>query len=347
MKMTMPDLVGAGATSRAVDLGNRYGLMKPPELTAEIASRRWRELNRLIHACMVIHGVGRDRRPFQRLLRTAGALVGAARGIFYVRCDSEVALETAAASGFLRGVPERLRCGGDLALAAMRVGKPLLVSRPTESRLEEEMRWLGESSCVVFPILRQGQPWAVLQLLRSEAFSEEEVVLLWMYALVVEDALPSLAQAVRATEAPISATSTQPGLISVSDFESRMDWEIECLLWGGRSCSVLRLSLGRKSGAEEPTEPFRTGKVLRVVRGCLRGVDLLAPGSAGDLLVLLPEMDAQEGQQVAQKIRRTLVQSRVLGEESAVIHSLRIAQVTCPDQGKRREDLLRSLDSQT
>jgi hypothetical protein len=58
-------------------------------------------------------------------------------------------------------------------------------------------------------------------------------------------------------------------------------------------------------------------------------------------------MDAQEGQQVAQKIRRTLVQSRALGEESAVIHSLRIAQVTCPDQGRRREDLLRTLDSQT
>lgn len=347
MKMTMADSEGAGAISRVVDLGNRYGLMKPPELTAEIASRRWRELNRLIHACMVIHGVGRDRRPFQRLLRTAGALVGASRGIFYVCCDSEAALEMAAASGFLRGVPERLRRGGDLAVAAMRVGKPLLVSRPTDSRLEEEMRWLGESSCVVFPILRQGQPWGVLQLLRSEAFSEEEAVLLWMYALVVEDALPSLTQTVRATEAPVSASRTQPGLISISDFESRMDWEIECLLWGGRSCSVLRISLGRKSVAEESTELLRTGKVLRVVRSCLRGVDLLAPDSSGDLLVLLPDMDAQEGQQVAQKIRRTLVQSRALGEESAVIHSLRIAQVTCPDQGRRREDLLRTLDSQT
>ena len=115
MKMTMPNLQGAGGSSRADEIGNRYGLMKPPELTPEIASRRWRELNRLIHACMVLHGVGADRRPFQRLLRTAGALVGAARGIFYVRCDSESALDMAASSGFLRGVPERLRSGSELA----------------------------------------------------------------------------------------------------------------------------------------------------------------------------------------------------------------------------------------
>ncbi|MCI0409908.1 MAG: hypothetical protein L0191_15330, partial [Acidobacteria bacterium] len=205
---------------------------------------------------------------------------------------------------------------------------------------------LGESSCVVFPILREGQPWGVLQLLRSEAFSEEEAVLLWMYALVVEDALPSLAQAVRDNEPSISSTSSHAGLISLSVFESRLDWELECVLWGGRSSTLLRISLSPHGGGPQE-EPLRQSKVLRVVRSCLRGVDLVSPGAAGDLLVFLPEMDASEGQQVAQKIRRALVQSRVLGEESAVIHSLRIAQATCPDQGKRREDLLRSLDSQT
>jgi GAF domain-containing protein len=346
MKMVKQSLDGTGGSSRADEIGRRYGLMKPPELTAEIASRRWRELNRLMHACMVLRGMGLERRPFQRLLRTAGAMVGATRGIFYVRCEGESALETVASSGFVRGVPERLRSGSELAAATLGMGKPLLVSRPTESCLEEEMRWLGESSCVVFPILRQGQPWGALQLMRPEAFSEEEAVLLWMYALVVEDALPSLAEAVRAGEIPHSATS-QPGLISLSVFETRLEWELECVLWGGRSSTLLRISLGHKGAGDQIKEPLRQGKVLRVVRGCLRGVDLLSPGPAGELLVFLPEIDAQEGQQVAQKIRRSLVQSRVLGEESAVIHALRIAQATCPEQGKRRDDLFRSLDSQT
>ena len=347
MKMIKPELHGAGGSSCSDEIGNRYGLMKPPELTAEIASRRWRELNRLIHACMVLHGVGRERRPFQRLLRTAGALVGASRGIFYLRGEDDSSLEAAASSGFLHGVPERLRCGGELAVVAMRLGKPLVVSRPTESRLQEELRWLGEASCVVFPILREGQPWGVLQLLRSEAFSEEEAVLLWMYALVVEDALPSLAQAVRSGEAPASAADGQPGLISLSVLETRLDWELECVLWGGRSSTLLRISLGHGGVAASQDERLRQGKVIRVLRSCLRGVDLLCPGATGDLLVFLPEMDAQEGQQAAQKIRRALIQSRVLGEDSEVIRSLRIAQATCPEQGKRKEDLFRSLASQT
>jgi len=229
----------------------------------------------------------------------------------------------------------------------MQLGKPLVVSRPTESRLQEEMRWLGDASCVVFPILREGQPWGVLQLLRSEAFSEEEAVLLWMYALVVEDALPSLAQAVRSAEPAAPAADGQPGLISLSVLETRLDWELECVLWGGRSSTLLRISLDHGAEGVVQDDRLRQGKVIRVVRSCLRGVDLLCPGAAGDLLVFLPEMDAQEGQQTAQKMRRALVQSRVLGEESTVIQALRIAQATCPEQGKRKEDLFRSLASQT
>jgi len=344
MVKDQPD--GPRSLSRADEIGNRYGLVRPPELTAEIATRRWRELNRLIHACMVLHGVGRDRRPFQRLLRTAGTLVGAARGILYVRCDDESGLELAASSGFPRGVPERLRVGGELALAALRVGKPLLVSRPTEAPLDEESRLLGESSCVSFPILREGQPWGVVQLLRSEAFSEEEAVLLWMYALVVEDALPSLAKEARAAEAPASG-SPHPSLVSLSVFETKLDWELECVLWGGRSCSLLRVSFDSAAGGEKREEILRQGKVLRVLRSCLRPSDLLTPGPSGDLLIFLPEMDSPEAQQAAQKIRRALIQSRVLGEETAVIRSLHIAQATCPDQGRRGEDLLKALESQT
>ena len=343
--MMMP-MDGPSSYSRSDEIANRYGLMKPPELTAEIATRRWRELNRLMHACMVLHGVGRDRRPFQRLLRTTGTLVGATRGIFYVRCDGESALELAASSGFLRGVPERLRSGNDLVSATLRSGKPVLVNRPTEIRLQEDLRLLGDVSCVTFPILREGQPWGVVQLMRNEAFSEEEAILLWMYALVVEDALPSLAQAGRAPE-PHGTSTLPPGLLSQSVFETRLDWELECVLWGGRSCTLLRISFGAGGGREDQAELLRQGKSLRVLRSCLRSVDLLAADSSGSLLVFLPELDQVEGQQMAQKIRRTLVQSRVLGDESTVIQRLKISQATCPDQGRRREELLRSMESQS
>jgi hypothetical protein len=325
------------------DLVVRYGLMRPPELTPEIASRRWRELNRLIQACMVLHEVGRDRRPFQRLLRSAGTLVGASRGIFLVRCDNESTLELAASSGFVKGVPERLRCANEQAAATLKSGKPILVCRPREARLQEELRWMGEPSCVSFPILREGQSWGVVQLMKGQDFTEDEAVLLWMFALVVEDALPSLVRTARASEIP-DAGST--GFISPVAFEAKLDWELECVLWGGRSCTLLRISFAAKR-AESSSGVLQQSGVLRAIRQCVRPTDLVSCESSGDLLVLLPETNAAEGQQAAQKIRRSLVQSRVLGEEHAVVPSLRIAQATCPEQGRRREELLRSLDSQT
>jgi hypothetical protein len=332
-----------GGTSGGDELASRYGLTRPPELTPEIAARRWRELNRLVHACMVLHGVGRDRRPFQRLLRTTGALVGASRGVFYVSAGCGQEMEIAAASGYLRAVPERLRTGNLIASAAITAGKPLLVHRPAEAPVAEEMRLLGESSCVAIPILREGQRWGVIQLMRPEAFCEDEAVLLWMYALIVEDALPSLATAARSSEVAPEGPS---GLVSPSVFATRLDWELECVLWGGRSSTLLRIARVTAAGTEQGEAALQRPNVLRIVRGCLRSVDLVSPGNGGELMVFLPEMDAREAQLIAQKIRRSLVQSRALGEESDVIPSLRIASATCPEQGRRREDLFRTLLSQ-
>jgi hypothetical protein len=237
-------------------------------------------------------------------------------------------------------MPERLRAANQQAVAALKAGKPILVSRPTEASLQEELRWMGEPSCVSFPILREGQSWGVVQLMKSQEFCEDEAVLLWMFALVVEDALPSLARAARAPEPGSS------GVVSSAAFETKLDWELECVLWGGRSCTILRIRF-HPPRPEAAHGALRQARVLRAIRQCLRPTDLISPESSGDLLVLLPETGTVEGQQAAQKIRRSLVQSRVLGEESNVVPSLKIAQATCPEQGRRRQELLRSLESQT
>ena len=346
VKRTTTSLNTPPGISRADELGSRYGLRKPPELTAEIASRRWRELNRFLHSCMVLHGMDRDSRPIQRLLRTAGSLVGASRGIFYVRGDNASALEMAASLGYPQGFPERLRVANEQAGAALRAGKPLLVSRPVETRLQEEMRLMGESSCVSVPVLREGRPWGIAQLLRDQAFGEDEAVLLWMYALVVEDALPSLVRSARAAEVPASEPDPA-GLVSPSVLEAMLDREMECLRWGGQSCTLLRISLHPKEPPDPREEILLQGRVLQILRRSLRPADAIAPEPTGDLLVLLPEMGAPEGQLTAQKVRRSLIQSRVLGEESRVIRALKIAQATCPEHGRCREELMRSLKSHT
>ena len=180
----------------------------------------------------------------------------------------------------------------------------------------------------------------------GRGMEEDEAVLLWMYALVVEDALPSLVRSARAAEVPASEPDPA-GLVSPSVLEAMLDREMECLRWGGQSCTLLRISLHPKEPPDPREEILLQGRVLQILRRSLRPADAIAPEPTGDLLVLLPEMGAPEGQLTAQKVRRSLIQSRVLGEESRVIRALKIAQATCPEHGRCREELMRSLKSHT
>ena len=327
----------------AAEMEQRYGVRQPPEIGPEMGRRRWRELNRLLHACMVLHGAGRDRRPLQRVLHTAAGLVGASRGVFYLRGEAETGLETAAAHGFPGGVPEGLRGGGEIAPAAMRAGKPLLVCGPEEARLASELAKLGEPACVSFPIQLEGQPWGAVLLGRESRFEEDEAVLLWMYALVVEDALPSLSRGERPLR--VDPDSTSGGLVSLEAFRALVDAEMERLPSGARACTLLRIAFRTQGASRRQEESLRSARSLRVLRSVLRPVDKLAPGGTGELFVLLPETAGAEGEQVGQKIRRALIQSRVLGDESEVIRALTVARASCPEHGHRSAALFQTLEA--
>ncbi len=333
----------AEAISLAAEMEQRYGVRRPPEISAEMGRRRWRELNRLLHACMVLHGAGRDRRPLQRVLHTAAGLVGASRGVFYLRIDGETALEPAAAHGFAGGIPEGLRSGGEISPAAMRAGKPLVIAGPEEGRLESELAMLGEPACVSFPIQMEGQPWGVVFLGRESRFEEDEAILLWMYALVVEDALPSLSRGERALR--VNPDSTPGGLVSQEAFRSLVDAELQRLPSGARACTLLRIAFRPQDAASRPQDELRSARSLRVLRSVLRPVDRVAPSQAGDLFILLPETNGTEGEQVGQKIRRALIQSRVLGDESEVIRALTVRRASCPEHGHRSAALFQALET--
>src|SRR6266699_1352070 len=49
---------GEGPLGGGSDWEIRCQLTRPPELTADIAARRWRELNLLLHSLVLLHGEG-------------------------------------------------------------------------------------------------------------------------------------------------------------------------------------------------------------------------------------------------------------------------------------------------
>ena len=320
--------------------GARYHLQKPPELTPEMAARRWRELNLLLHSVALLHSELGGKNPFLPILKLAGTIASAERGLLYLKKESGAGLHMMMSVGFTGRVPDRLRSVNDMAEAAMSSRKPLLVNDPSEEALQNELRLLQDPFCLTVPILLRGTPWGAIQLVRSRPFEEEDAILLWIYALILEGALPGSIVSARLHRSPAVPEAGQ-GLLDRQHFESQLDREIERSRWAGRPCSLVRLRLLPAHAGD----PGRLGslQVLRAIRRSLRPVDLITSTDGGDLLVFLPDLDGPETQRVTQSLRRNLLQSRALGEAGGH-SSLRMAVASYPVDGTMSEELLRAAD---
>jgi len=226
-----------------------------------------------------------------------------------------------------------------MAGGALRARKPLLVHDPPEPALISELRLLGAAACLTVPIVPGGHPWGAIQLLRPEPFHEEEAVLIWIYVMVLEDALSKTLLSLRVD---LAGEPAGDDLLDYASFESRLEDEIGRLGWSGRPLSLLRIewrSLAFDPAGDSP--PLM--RAARIVHRSIRPSDLVAAGPQGELIVALPGANPGQAAVVAQTIRRNLIQSRVLGAENGVILSLRISCASHPVDGASGAELLKVL----
>lgn len=192
----------------------RHLLRAAPDLTAEIASERWREINILLRAPLLLESDLNGGTPYPAILRLARCIVAAERGLFYLWDEPKRHLKVACGFGFAPRIPERLRSVNLMAAAAIRRRKPVLVVRVDDAVHARELQLLGGPSCLTVPILRQGASWGAMQVVRREPFREEDGILLWNYALILEGVLPRLIGSGRPTRpsfASIPASTPGPG----------------------------------------------------------------------------------------------------------------------------------------
>jgi hypothetical protein len=322
----------------------RFALRIPPELTPEIATRRWRELNRLLHTLVFLPSEIRESRSCEPLLRGAGALVSAARGLLYLRGESD-ALRLCAHVGFPSGPPDRLLTHGALVAAGLASRKPILVEAPPEGILGEEVWSLGEPSALAVPLFADAHPRGVVLLGRSQPFSEDDAVLLWCFALILEELLPD-ALSGRSPAAEPGACKPERGILGWSAFEARLDREIERCRWTGRSLSLVRLARtprGPLGSAEREPGLLLQERVLRALRRSLRPSDFFTCWAEEDLLIALPDAGPETARRMAQAIRRNLIQSGAVGAGTLVAPGLRVDCASTDDGRAGRNDLLGEL----
>ncbi len=333
---------GGGPWGEGSDWETRCRLTKPPELTADIAARRWRELNLLLHSLVLLPSE-RGRSPFFPVLRSAATIVGARRALFWVQDETGVVLELSTAIGFPGQLPEGLRRDNRIARAAIQSGKPILVNVSADETLKMELRLLGEPYCLAIPIMKRGGRWGAIQVGRAAPFEEDEAILLWIYALTVEGMFPGLLEFAHAPDERRTA-GAETKVAENRRLRAVLKWEIERASWLQRPCSLVRIGWWTRQSAPagDPTALI-SNQALRTIRQSLRPMDLVASGGRDDLLICLPDVDSVEARKVMQDIRRNLLQRRTLGEEAAVQHQLSMSSATYPADGDRGEDLIRAV----
>lgn len=316
------------------DIDESYFLSDPPELTREIATARWRQLNVLLHSIVLMGDEPADRRLFSGLLRTSVALASTERALLYRWNEADRTIKVVEALGF---DPLPHAAGTAQVHASLVHRKPLMVWYPPDEFLTREMDALQARAALTVPITGGGVPWGAIQLLSDRPFMREEAVLLWLYALALEGLLPVLESASRRLSGQADSATT---LILPIHFRRRLSWELQRSAALSSSLTVACVEMldplhGRPRAGAAPFTPLEASTAIRRV---LESQSSLTCLGGHHFIVALPDVDRSAARDIIESIRRALVDR---GGGTVPILDIVIGLATFPDDGVTEGDLIR------
>ncbi len=310
----------------------------PPELSATMTADHWREINLLLHSIALLGDDLGAGRPLHPILRTAAAVAPSSRGLLFRWDEVRFGLGLVAALKPEETLTEGVLEGGVQAHTALLRRRPVRVHEPGDARLVEEMRRLGAGAALSVPMVHQGMPWGVVQLLRDAPYSRDEAVLIWMFAIILEGMLPSLVGDRLHREGPLSIDRVT-GLLTPDHFRRRLAWELRRAAWLHRPVSLLSVRVG-----EPASGPFRSGgaslrhDLPNFLLRTLRQRDSLTSLEGHHYVAALPDTPGVAARAVAETIRTDLI---ACGGGTLPASCVNTGWAVYPDDATAEEDLIR------
>lgn len=316
---------------------SRYCIKQAPILDREFAGSHWSVLNRLVHEMIILYESARYSRPFEPIVEAARGILEADCGILFVRSSRGARLELRAYSGVRGPISLYRQPVNGMARAALFLNKPVLIDRDSLPEQMDDLLVREARTLVAVPIRAQGVPWGVVQLGRDRLFSEQEAALLWMFAMMVESALPAFSALTRTLQ-----VQRENVVGDATSSLSAIDMNMIHAMLAVDTSSLLRLSWcrpGESGGLSSNPDAVRS------ILGTLGAGHRVMRCDDGDIVIALPSMNGSQAWALARSMRRALLQSNCFGSHEMASQSLRISSVTSPIDSGGPQELLHLLKS--
>jgi diguanylate cyclase (GGDEF)-like protein len=207
-------------------------------------------------------------------------------------------------------IKEAFGRGNILDYWCMKFGKPMRLNTGVDAEVDRLLTILEAFSAAVVPILVNNRVMGSLQLFskQSDAYSVEDVQLLWVLSRVAENVLARE----RANEGLIHFAFTDhlTGLRSRGYFEQQLELEIKRSERKQVPFVLLMLDIDHFKSLNDTYGHHIGDQVLRQVARILmedmREVDTVARYGGEEFVIILPETTEEEGYAVAQRIRNAV-----------------------------------------
>jgi diguanylate cyclase (GGDEF)-like protein len=299
------------------------------ELSPETIQQRWREVN-VVLRLSVLSGLQLELdATLNMLCDFAGEIRPYEGALAYFWQEGEDQVRLQVRRGFNGFGLDAIERGNILNFWATKYGKPMLISPGFNLQADALLSVVEAQSALVVPLTVNNRVMGSLQFFSSipETFTREDAQLLWILSLVAENQLNH--EYHNEGLLRFAFTDYLTGLRTRGYFEQQLELEFKRAERKHQSFALLMIDLDYFKQLNDSYGHHAGDQVLRDVAALLmkdmREIDTVARYGGEEFVIILPETTRAGAIYVAERLRRTVEQSRFFAGSPSAVERLTIS----------------------
>jgi diguanylate cyclase (GGDEF)-like protein len=299
------------------------------ELSQQTVQQRWRDVNVVLRLSM-LSGLRLElEATLNMLCDFAGEICTFERALAYFWEEAAEQVQLQVLRGFEGNGLDAIERGNILNFWAAKYGKPMLISPGFNVQADALLANVGAQSALIVPLMVNNRALGSLQLFspEPEAFTREDAQLLWILALVAENQLNR--EYDNDGLLRFAFTDYLTGLRTRGYFEQQLELEFKRAERKKQSFALVMLDLDFFKQLNDSYGHHIGDQVLRDVAALLmkdmREIDTVARYGGEEFVIILPETTRAGAIFVAERLRRTIEQSKFFAGSPSAVERLTIS----------------------